>query len=200
MKNNNLYILVASLLFWVSMIGCSGGGGDANPTSNNNNNNASCTNSPTVSIASRTSTSCGTNNGAITVSGSGGTGTLSYSINGGTFQSSTTFTGLPSGEHTITVRDANNCTSTVTTTLLSGVSYATNISTIIQANCAISSCHVAGGTSPNFSNFSNIQSNASNIKTRISNKSMPPASSGRSLTDAQIQLMNCWISDGAPNN
>ncbi len=49
--------------------------------------------------------------GVITVSGvSGGTAPYMYSINGVTFQSGPTFTGLLNGTYTVTIRDANDCT------------------------------------------------------------------------------------------
>jgi len=48
----------------------------------------------------------------VTVNTSGGTGVLTYSINGVDFQSSNQFTNLPCGTYTITVRDANGCTET----------------------------------------------------------------------------------------
>jgi gliding motility-associated-like protein/uncharacterized repeat protein (TIGR01451 family) len=51
-----------------------------------------------------------TTNGVITVSGvTGGMPPYSYSIDGVTFQSGTTFTGLTSGTYTITVQDASGC-------------------------------------------------------------------------------------------
>ncbi|MCB9187811.1 MAG: gliding motility-associated C-terminal domain-containing protein [Flavobacteriales bacterium] len=53
---------------------------------------------------------CGSNNGSITISATGGTGTLQYSIDGGTtFQSSGTFTGLSTGTYNVVVQDANGC-------------------------------------------------------------------------------------------
>ncbi len=52
----------------------------------------------------------GSTNGAITVNANGGTGTLQYSRDGTTYQSSNVFTSLGAGTYTITVRDANNCT------------------------------------------------------------------------------------------
>jgi SprB repeat len=52
----------------------------------------------------------GSTNGSITVNASGGTGTLQYSRDGTTYQSSNVFTSLGAGTYTITVRDANNCT------------------------------------------------------------------------------------------
>lgn len=51
-------------------------------------------------------------NGTLTVNAVGGTGTLSYSINGSSFQPGNVFTGLANGNYTLTVRDAANCTAT----------------------------------------------------------------------------------------
>lgn len=74
---------------------------------------------PTQITISQTSGTISVNGGTTTttVTASGGTGTLQYSRDGGTFQSSNVFTGVPAGTHTITVRDANNCTNTLTYTL-----------------------------------------------------------------------------------
>ena len=49
-------------------------------------------------------------NGIITVTATGGTGTLMYSIDGGLYQASNVFTGLAAGTHTLSVQDANLCT------------------------------------------------------------------------------------------
>jgi hypothetical protein len=48
--------------------------------------------------------------GSLTVTASGGTGTLTYSKDGTNFQTSNVFTGLTAGDYTITVKDANGCT------------------------------------------------------------------------------------------
>jgi hypothetical protein len=45
----------------------------------------------------------------ISASAIGGTGNKNYSIDGGAYQTSGTFTGIPAGTHTVTVRDSNNC-------------------------------------------------------------------------------------------
>lgn len=46
----------------------------------------------------------------VTVTATGGVGTLNYKLDNGSYQASNTFTGVTSGNHTITVRDANLCT------------------------------------------------------------------------------------------
>ena len=66
---------------------------------------------PTVSTMA-SPTSCGLSDGTITVTATGGTVQLSYSIDGGTtYQASNIFTGLAEGTYTIVVKDARNCLS-----------------------------------------------------------------------------------------
>ncbi|PXY44886.1 SprB repeat-containing protein, partial [Flavobacterium hydrophilum] len=67
-------------------------------------------NAPTAVVA--TGSGCLGTPGGYTISTSvtGGTGTLSYSINGGSYQSSNIFTITSVGTYTIRVKDANGCT------------------------------------------------------------------------------------------
>lgn len=51
-------------------------------------------------------------NGSITVNATGGVAPLQYSINGGAYQSSNTFSNLQSGTYTITARDGSSCSFT----------------------------------------------------------------------------------------
>ncbi len=62
-----------------------------------------------------TNPSCpGSNNGSITINGtSGGGGSFQYSRDGVNFSASNTFTGLSAGTYSITIRDANSCTTTI---------------------------------------------------------------------------------------
>lgn len=65
-----------------------------------------------LELTSQTNILCnGGNNGTITIQGSGGYGNYTYSINGGTFQTSNIFTGLTAGIHLITLDDGNSTTS-----------------------------------------------------------------------------------------
>ena len=65
----------------------------------------------TASITSQSDVSVyGGNDGSITVTGSGGTPPLEYSLNAGAFQASGTFSSLYAGTYHVKVRDANLCT------------------------------------------------------------------------------------------
>ncbi|MEL6923723.1 MAG: proprotein convertase P-domain-containing protein, partial [Bacteroidota bacterium] len=88
----------------------------------------------------------------ITVNASGGSGAMRYSIDGVNFQDNNTFTNLNNGSYTLTVKDANDCTTTTTAT----VSY-NNL--VVEGEIIASvSCHdaadgivdvyVSGGTAP----------------------------------------------------
>lgn len=82
-------------------------------------------------------------------------------------------------------------------------SYQDDIEPIISAACAISGCHVNGFGSGDFSSYTGVKDRASGIKNRaVVQQNMPPSSSPgpSSLNDAQIELLECWIDAGAPNN
>jgi hypothetical protein len=68
-----------------------------------------------ITFVSKTDlTSCSVNNGSITVSATGGAEPYTYSKDGAAFQNSATFNNLGSGNYTITVKDKNGCTKTLT--------------------------------------------------------------------------------------
>ena len=75
-------------------------------------------NTPVASILSQQNISCfGGVNGSVLVNNSGGLAPVQYSLNGGPFQSSNTFGSLAAGPYTVTVQDANGCTSSVNFTI-----------------------------------------------------------------------------------
>ncbi|UPT66744.1 MAG: SprB repeat-containing protein [Sphingobacteriales bacterium JAD_PAG50586_3] len=107
------------------------------------------------SISSQTNVLCfGNATGSVTVAGAGGVGPYQYSNNGGAFQSSGTFSGLAAGTYTVTVRDANNCTSPVTVTitqpaggLTASIGSQTNVLCFGASTGAVT-INAAGGTLP----------------------------------------------------
>jgi hypothetical protein len=71
-----------------------------------------------AATASVTEASChGNADGSLSVSATGGTGTLRYSVDGINFQSSSSFTGLGAGSYSITVQDDNQCTYSLNATI-----------------------------------------------------------------------------------
>jgi len=148
----------------------------------------------TVAVADA---SCGSTNGRIDVVAEGGATPYQFRINDQAFQSNPTFSGLAPGEYEVVTRDANGCESVQTVQLMSGVEFAA-IETIVENNCAISNCH-DGTISPDFRTAATIQNRAARIEARTVSRTMPPASSGRELTDQQIQDIACWVGDGAVN-
>ncbi|SHL15422.1 Por secretion system C-terminal sorting domain-containing protein [Chitinophaga jiangningensis] len=68
----------------------------------------------TASVTDLKQVSCNSGaNGAITVTATGGTMPYQYSLNGVTYVNGNIFTGLGTGNYTITIRDAANCTTQV---------------------------------------------------------------------------------------
>ncbi|GAB5522952.1 MAG: hypothetical protein Roseis2KO_08240 [Roseivirga sp.] len=71
-----------------------------------------------VSVISQVNILCkGENNGSFTVTASGGAGTLEYALDGTTFSTTSDFQNLAAGTYSITVRDANACTSGISVTI-----------------------------------------------------------------------------------
>lgn len=67
-----------------------------------------------VSVAGKTDLTCfGANNGSLALAGQGGTPPYQFAKDGLNFQAAPSFAGLPAGNLTITLRDANGCKATV---------------------------------------------------------------------------------------
>jgi copper chaperone CopZ len=138
---------------------------------------------------------CNSSNGSIEITASGGSSPYLFSLGGAT-QESNLFVGLAKGNYTVKIQDQLGCEITQAVALSSGISYDNSIKGIIENNCAISGCH-SGSVSPDFRTFSAIKSAANNIKTKTGNKSMPK---GSSLSQSQIDMIACWVDDGALEN
>ena len=70
-----------------------------------------------VMNADITSASCYNNDGTITALTSGGAPPFQYSLNAGAIQASNYFTGLPAGNYSVSIKDANGCAHTVSTVI-----------------------------------------------------------------------------------
>jgi hypothetical protein len=109
----------------------------------------------TASAAITAQISCNNgNNGQITATSSGATGAVTYSINGGTPQSSNIFTGLNAGQYTITVTDANGCTASTQTITINNPSAITANATVTNETASVGNNGIinvsASGGSPTY--------------------------------------------------
>ena len=104
----------------------------------------------TAVITAQTNVGCfGGTTGSVTISAAGGVNPYTYSLNGGAFVSSPTFSGLSAGTHTITVKDGNGCTVIVTVTITQPASLAL-VGSSVSATCTApngsATVTVTGGT------------------------------------------------------
>ncbi|MGC8751734.1 T9SS type A sorting domain-containing protein [Hydrotalea sp.] len=108
----------------------------------------------TVSVVTgNITTSTGTT--SVTASASGGAGGYTYSIDGGSFQTSSTFSSIGLGNHTVVVNDANGCSGSKSFTIIQSASSTTTLkasttASNISCNGGTTSVTVtaSGGTSP----------------------------------------------------
>ncbi|MEQ1588643.1 MAG: hypothetical protein ABL895_22345 [Cyclobacteriaceae bacterium] len=143
---------------------------------------------------------CLTPNGTLRIRPTGGNAPFTFRINNGISSSDSIFNNLSHGTYSVFVRDAKNCSYTFTAPVPrtnTGVSWSTQIKPIIDTSCAKSGCHVAGTGRIDLTKFNVVKSNVLQIKTRVGNKSMPFDST---LPADQIQLITCWVDDGALEN
>lgn len=149
-----------------------------------------------ISFVTTDAGGCNAAQGSLTVEAFDGTEPYQYKLDGGAVSSDPVFSGLSRGDHTLTVTDASGCQVIQTVKVRSGISFAASIAPIIEDNCTISGCH-NGSQFPDLRVFKNIHDNAGRIKAVTGDRSMPQ---GRSLTQTEINMIACWVDDGALNN
>lgn len=97
---------------------------------------------PTAIAGTPGPASCAGATGSYTVTGvTGGTAAYTYSVDGGAFSGATTYSGLATGTHSITVKDLNGCifTTTFNVGLTAGITSAT-------VNASTASCGTSNAT------------------------------------------------------
>ena len=116
---------------------------------------------PTITGVVVTNADCGNIDGTITITATGGTGSLQYSIdNGVTFQVGNGFTGLGAATYDVIVEDANGCTATSTETITASSAITVVVDSIGNVLCngeatGWAEITVSGGTSPYTFDWSN---------------------------------------------
>ncbi|WP_020537501.1 T9SS C-terminal target domain-containing protein [Lewinella cohaerens] len=108
-------------------------------------------------------TSCGENNGGITVVTSGGTGSVSFSVDGSNFQTGSTFENLVPDEYTVYAIDESNCIVTSDVSILSSTGL-----TIVDASTIDSDCGENNGAI-----ILNLQTDSSLDQILVNDQSYP---------------------------
>lgn len=140
----------------------------------------------------------------------GGTGTVTlqvsdaappyaYKLAEGEYTTNNTFTELQAGEHSIVVKDNSDCEVFLNVTIPrgnSGVSWEHEILPIVKASCALSGCH-DGLLQPDLRKYEKAHFYAPLMKKYTQDGSMP---FDGSITQQEIDLIACWVDDGAPLN
>jgi hypothetical protein len=121
-------------------------------------NDISCTITRSITVGqppaldlslTKSDVSCAGNDGSVTATFSGGSGTYEANIDGGAFAPATspkTFGGLSDGSHTVIVRDANDISCTITRSITVGAATACSHLFPTQTTC----CNYLYGNTSNF--------------------------------------------------
>jgi len=75
------------------------------------------------------------------------------------------------------------------------VSYANEINSLLTQKCA--PCHIGGGQFPDLTTYESVSQNANGIKAQTQSGNMPK---NGTLTQDQIDLIACWVDNGALDN
>lgn len=133
----------------------------------------------------------------VSVTASGSTG-FTYSIDGGSFQASSDFSNVVSGDHTIAAKDGAGCTQTakVTVALTPAGPLFTAVKSLIQAQC--SSCHSGAGASAgkDWSIDCNVIANKTLIKQRTVDGTPSFMPQGGKLGAADMKIITDWVNAG----
>jgi gliding motility-associated-like protein len=107
--------------------------------------------------------------GSITVNATGGIAPYTYSINGGPFQSSNSFTGLTQGAKTITVKDSycGTLTKTINITFTDDLTLTTNNDTLVCAGAPVQMQATTNGASTTYSWSPSAGLSATNISNPV---------------------------------
>ncbi len=167
---------------------------DANGCSDTTHITITNTSIISATLLSQTNVSCfGGSNGAVIVQLNGGVSPLTYSDNGSTFQSSSTFNGLTAGSYVITLRDSRGCTDFISTTITQPTALVANVDSVHNISCSGSSqgsiyISVSGGTTPYTFSWSNgaTTQNASNLGAGTYNVTIQDAKGCTTSTGATI--------------
>ncbi|MGC3946966.1 MAG: hypothetical protein QM762_21025 [Chryseolinea sp.] len=138
-------------------------------------------------------------NGQVTINVEQLNPPYSYRLGTGSFGEANVFSGLATGTYGFTVKDNTGCSVFLSVTVpraFSGTSWQNDIRPIIVKSCATSGCH-NGESRMDLRVFENAKFYAASIKSKTRDRSMPREGT---LSQKEIDLISCWVDDGAVAN
>jgi hypothetical protein len=144
-------------------------------------------------------TDCTEGNGTISINMLDGTPPFEFRLEEGEFSDVSEFFSLEANVHIIEVKDSEGCSARLNITVPSGptnTSWTDTIRPLIESHCATSGCH-NGISRVDLRIYENAKNYATQMKTLTQNGSMPFEGS---ITQDQIDLIACWVDDGANEN
>lgn len=138
-------------------------------------------------------------NGQVTINVEQLNPPYSYRLGTGGFGESNVFGGLATGTYGFTVQDNIGCSVFLNVTIpraFTGVSWQNDVRPIIVKSCALSGCH-NGDSRSDLRIFENAKFYAASIKSKTRDRSMPREGT---LSQSEIDLISCWVDDGAVLN
>ena len=198
-KHQLLYALFTLSLFSIIIfIACSKGSSATPPAD-------PCAGVTITVSGTTTDADAGTSNGSITATAAGSTN-FTFSINGGTAQTSGTFSNLAAGTYKIVAKNANGCSGTFSFAIKAKDACAgaagpkfTAVKAVLLTNCAVSGCH-NGTQPPDYTVECNIVAYADLIKIRTiddaNTADQMPQPPRAALAQADKDKITAWIAAG----
>lgn len=158
-----------------------------------------------VNVTTEPDNACLASNGSVSISVEGGTSPYNVWLDDRAVlphsSGAVWFVGeLEARAYSVRVEDARSCSQEVGVMVpraVTGLGWSADIKPIMDTYCAKSGCHAGDTGRADFSVYDNVKVYAAQIRTRVQNRSMP---FDGPLPDAYIQMLTCWIDDGAPPN
>ncbi|MEO1447876.1 MAG: hypothetical protein AAFV07_00015 [Bacteroidota bacterium] len=144
-----------------------------------------------------TFTECGESKGQIELAATGGQAPYQFQVGTSAFSDHQVWTDLPAAAYSVRLQDSQGCETETLVDLQTNTDF-NAISPIIQTTCALSTCHDGSGEAANFTQSSVVVAHAKGIEARTRAGNMPPDTANVSLTAAEIELLGCWLANGAP--
>jgi hypothetical protein len=133
----------------------------------------------------------------VSVTASGSTN-FTYSIDGGSFGTSSNFSNVTVGDHTISVKDGAGCSQSakITVSQIAAGPFYSAVKTLIQAQCI--SCHSGAGASAgkDWSNDCMVITNKALIKQRTVDGTPSFMPQGGKLSVADMKIITDWVNAG----